>query len=57
MLIWNLVEKNVIHFKDLINISVPTGNFGNVYAGYIAKKLGLPINKLIIGSNDNRVLQ
>lgn len=52
----DLVEKNVIHFKDLINISVPTGNFGNVYAGYIAKKLGLPINKLIIGSNDNRVL-
>ena len=36
--------------------SVPTGNFGNVYAGYAAKRMGLPIEKLIIGSNENDIL-
>ena len=36
--------------------AVPTGNFGNVYAGYVAKKMGLPIEKLIIGSNENDIL-
>jgi len=39
-----------------INFSVPTGNFGNVLAGYVAKQMGLPINKLIIGSNSNDIL-
>lgn len=39
-----------------INFSVPTGNFGDVYAGYIAKKMGLPINKLIIATNKNDIL-
>ena len=39
-----------------INFSVPTGNFGNVLAGYVAKKIGLPIKKLIIGSNRNDIL-
>ncbi len=36
--------------------AVPTGNFGNVYAAYCALKMGLPINKLIIGSNRNDIL-
>ncbi len=36
--------------------SVPTGNFGNVYAGYVAKQMGLPIRKLIVGSNTNDIL-
>ena len=36
--------------------SVPSGNFGNVYSGYIAKKIGLPIDKLIIATNTNDVL-
>ena len=36
--------------------SVPSGNFGNVYSGYVAKKIGLPIDKLIIGTNKNDVL-
>ena len=40
-----------------INYSVPTGNFGDVYAGYIAKKMGLPINKLIIATNENDILK
>jgi len=40
-----------------INFSVPTGNFGDIYAGYIAKKMGLPINKLIIATNKNDILK
>ena len=42
--------------KQQINFSVPTGNFGDVYAGYLAKKLGLPINKLIVATNQNDIL-
>ena len=38
------------------NFIVPTGNFGNVYAAYIAKQLGAPVNQLIVTSNDNDVL-
>ncbi len=51
-----LVESNVIKNWDKINFSVPTGNFGNILAGYYAKMLGLPINKLLCGSNENNVL-
>jgi threonine synthase len=40
-----------------INFSVPTGNFGDVYAGYVAKKMGLSINKLIVATNKNDILQ
>ena len=43
--------------KEKINYAVPTGNFGDVYAGYIAKKMGLPINKLIIATNSNDILK
>jgi len=39
-----------------INFSVPTGNFGDVYAGYLAKKMGLPINKLVVATNQNDIL-
>jgi threonine synthase len=39
-----------------INFSVPTGNFGDVYAGYLSKKMGLPINKLIVATNKNDIL-
>ena len=42
--------------KDNISFSVPTGNFGDVFAGYIAKKMGLPINKLIVATNENDIL-
>ena len=47
-----LVEEN----NQPINFSVPTGNFGDVYAGYLAKKMGLPINKLIVATNQNDIL-
>ena len=39
-----------------INFSVPTGNFGDAYAGYLSKKMGLPINKLIVATNQNDIL-
>lgn len=39
-----------------VNFAVPTGNFGNVFAGYAARKMGLPINRLTIGSNRNDIL-
>ena len=42
--------------EKLINFSVPTGNFGDVYAGYLSKKMGLPINKLIVATNQNDIL-
>ena len=43
--------------SEKINFSVPTGNFGDIYAGYVAKKMGLPINKLIIATNKNDILK
>ena len=43
--------------NERINFSVPTGNFGDIYSGYIAKKMGLPINKLIIATNKNDILK
>ena len=39
-----------------INFSVPTGNFGDVYAGYLAKKIGLPVDKFIVATNQNDIL-
>ena len=47
-----LIEDN----NEPINFSVPTGNFGDVYAGYLAKKIGLPINKFIVATNQNDIL-
>tara|TARA_B100000575_G_scaffold156806_1_gene125173 strand:+ start:5644 stop:7020 length:1377 start_codon:yes stop_codon:yes gene_type:complete len=43
--------------KNNVNFSVPTGNFGDIFAGYMAKKMGLPINKLIVATNKNDILQ
>lgn len=45
-----------IKFGDTVNVCVPTGNFGNIFAAYLAKLMGLPIAKLICASNDNNVL-
>ena len=42
--------------KKTVSFSVPTGNFGDVFAGYLAKKMGLPINKLIVATNENDIL-
>ena len=51
-----LLSQNEITLGDKINVCVPTGNFGNILAAYIAKLMGLPINKLICASNSNNVL-
>lgn len=51
-----LVKDEQIVLGDKINIVVPTGNFGNILAGYYAKKMGVPVNKLICASNANNVL-
>ena len=53
----DLMNKGVIKNKgDKVNVVVPTGNFGNILAAYYAKKMGLPIGKLICASNANNVL-
>ncbi|HBE80539.1 MAG TPA: threonine synthase [Firmicutes bacterium] len=53
---FRLCRKQVIQVGDKINIAVPTGNFGNILAAYLAKQMGLPVNKLICASNSNNVL-
>ncbi|MCS7458619.1 threonine synthase [Paenibacillus doosanensis] len=40
-----------------VNFSVPTGNFGNIFSGYLAKQMGLPIGKLILATNENNILE
>jgi len=40
-----------------INYAVPTGNFGDIFAGYMAKKMGLPVERLIVATNENDILQ
>ena len=62
---WARIVCQIVYFfysyfkiqKSNISFSVPTGNFGDIYAGYIAKKMGLPINKLIVATNKNDILQ
>jgi threonine synthase len=61
-IIFQIVYYFFCYFKitksnERINFSVPTGNFGDIYAGYVAKKMGLPINKLIIATNKNDILK
>ena len=51
-----LVKRGEIRAGDEINITVPTGNFGNILAAYYAKLMGLPVKKLICASNINKVL-
>ncbi len=51
-----LVHNEQIKNGEPINVTVPTGNFGNILAAYYAKKLGVPIAKLICASNKNKVL-
>ncbi|MCC6095515.1 MAG: threonine synthase [Eubacterium sp.] len=51
-----LVRDGAIKAGDPINVVVPTGNFGNILAAYYAKQIGLPVQKLICASNENKVL-
>ena len=52
----DMVNDGAIKFGEKIDVCVPTGNFGNIFAGYIAKLMGLPIEKLVCASNVNNVL-
>ena len=51
-----MVKSGAIQNGESINVSVPTGNFGNILAAYYAKEIGVPINQLICASNANKVL-
>ena len=50
-----LADKKIAH-GEIVNVCVPTGNFGNILAAYIAKQMGVPLGKLICASNENHVL-
>ena len=63
---WSRIAIQVVYYffsyfklakEKKINFVVPTGNFGDIYAGYVAKKMGLPISKLIIATNNNDILK
>lgn len=51
-----LIKNEQIKYGEKVNITVPTGNFGNILAAYYAREMGLPVNKLICASNANNVL-
>lgn len=51
-----LVRQEVITLGEKVYLDVPSGNFGNVLGGYYALKMGLPVEKLVIASNENNVL-
>ena len=52
----DLLKDGDITLGEEINVCVPTGNFGNILAGYIAKKMGLPLHSFVCASNQNNVL-
>jgi threonine synthase len=52
----DLINGNEIKMGDKVNFIVPTGNFGDILAGYFAMKMGLPVGKLVCASNENKVL-
>ncbi|WP_276353307.1 threonine synthase [Cohnella caldifontis] len=43
--------------KGNVSFSVPTGNFGDIFAGYLAKRMGLPIHRLLLATNENNILE
>jgi len=51
-----LVRKNVIELGDKVYLNIPSGNFGNALGAYYAKKMGLPVEKVVVSSNVNNVL-
>jgi len=52
----DMIASGEISYGEKVNVCVPTGNFGNIFAAYIAKAMGLPLGKLICASNSNNVL-
>lgn len=51
-----LCRREALRFGERLNVAVPTGNFGNILAAYLAQQMGLPLGKLICASNSNNVL-
>ena len=51
-----MYKSGAISLGESIDVCVPTGNFGNIFACYIAKKMGLPVDKLVCASNKNNIL-
>lgn len=52
----DLLTAGTLRFGEPMNVCVPTGNFGNIFAAYLAKKMGLPIDHLVCASNRNNIL-
>lgn len=52
----DLLNEGKISLGERLNVTVPTGNFGNIFAAYVAKRCGLPLGTLVCASNDNDVL-
>ena len=52
----DLVEQGDIKLGDKVDVTVPTGNFGNIFAAILAKRMGLPIGKFVCASNSNNIL-
>jgi len=52
----DLLNKGTLKMGEKMNVTVPTGNFGNIFAAYLAKLMGLPIDKLVCASNKNNIL-
>ena len=52
----DLVAEGDIKAGEKVDITVPTGNFGNIFAAYLAKRMGLPVNRFICASNSNNIL-
>ena len=52
----DLLREGAIHLNDPVDFTVPTGNFGDILAGYLAAKLGLPVGRLVCASNINNIL-
>ncbi|MGM9653460.1 MAG: threonine synthase [Eubacteriales bacterium] len=52
----DLVSRGAVRMGEPVNVCVPTGNFGNIFAAYIAREMGLPLGRLICASNSNCVL-
>ena len=63
---WARIMAQIVYFfaaaaalgapRRAVTFAVPTGNFGNVYAAYAARKMGLPVKRLVVGSNTNDIL-
>lgn len=51
-----MIKEGILEKGEKIDIIVPTGNFGDIFAAYLAKRMSLPIAKLVIASNENRIL-